>query len=143
VAERRRERERGHVEGQCRHGDTGSDAGDKHPAAIRRGEHVHQLFRQPGGSAGVRHGDGRALDSSIDSTDGTYAFEMASTSGYADGAATTALLTGSGTFVAGKCVEVPSGTSASVTVGVSQYSNFEYCLKARPRPGAARHTTSG
>ncbi|MBA4388654.1 MAG: hypothetical protein C0404_11785 [Verrucomicrobia bacterium] len=58
------------------------------------------------------------------------AFEMTGSSGYANGDATTALQTGSGTFVAGKCVEAPSNSCASVSLGVSQYSNFEHCFKA-------------
>lgn len=62
--------------------------------------------------------------------DGTSPFEMTATSGYADGNGTTALLAGSGTFVAGKCVESPNNAGASVTIGISQYSNFEYCFKA-------------
>lgn len=58
------------------------------------------------------------------------AFEMTSSPGYANGDATTALLTGSGTFVAGKCVELPSNACAAVTLGIGQYSNFEHCFKA-------------
>ncbi|MBA4389247.1 MAG: hypothetical protein C0404_14835, partial [Verrucomicrobia bacterium] len=62
--------------------------------------------------------------------DGSTAFEMTATSGYANGDATTTQLTGSGTFVAGKAVEYPSNSGASTTYAVSQYSNFEYCFKA-------------
>ncbi|EFK95812.1 secreted protein, partial [sediment metagenome] len=63
-------------------------------------------------------------------SDGTFPFEMTTTSGYADQAATSAQLAGSGTFVAGKCVESPDNTSAGVSYGFSQYSNFEYCFRA-------------
>ncbi|MBA4388722.1 MAG: hypothetical protein C0404_12125, partial [Verrucomicrobia bacterium] len=59
---------------------------------------------------------------------GVPAFEMAATANYANGAATTALLAGAGGYAAGKCVESPSNTSATVTVGTNQYSNFEYCV---------------
>ncbi|MDD5708046.1 MAG: Ig-like domain-containing protein, partial [Kiritimatiellae bacterium] len=62
--------------------------------------------------------------------DGMSPFEMTATTGYADGAAATALLAGAGTFVAGKCVELPSNAGAAVTYAVRQYSNFEYCFRA-------------
>ncbi|MBA4388522.1 MAG: hypothetical protein C0404_11110 [Verrucomicrobia bacterium] len=62
--------------------------------------------------------------------DGSQPFEMASSANFANGDATTALLAGSGTFVAGKMVEIPSNAGGSITIGISQYSNFEYCLRA-------------
>ncbi|MBA4388534.1 MAG: hypothetical protein C0404_11170, partial [Verrucomicrobia bacterium] len=63
-------------------------------------------------------------------SDGLYAFEMTTSANYANGDATTALLTGTGTFTAGKAVESPSNTSAAVTINTNQYSNFEYCFRA-------------
>ncbi|MBA4387138.1 MAG: hypothetical protein C0404_04095 [Verrucomicrobia bacterium] len=72
-------------------------------------------------------------------SDGAYPFEMTTTSGYADGDGTTAQLTGTGTFVAGKCVESPNNTSAYSGISLSQYSNFEYCFKATAK--AAGGTT--
>ncbi|MBA4388218.1 MAG: hypothetical protein C0404_09570, partial [Verrucomicrobia bacterium] len=64
---------------------------------------------------------------------GITAFEMTATANCADGAATTALLAGTGTFAAGKAVESPNNSSAAVTVNTNQYSNFEYCFKATPK----------
>ncbi|MBA4387615.1 MAG: hypothetical protein C0404_06510 [Verrucomicrobia bacterium] len=61
---------------------------------------------------------------------GVTAFEMTATTNYADGAATTALLTGTGAFVAGKAVESPDNTSQTITIDTNQYSNFEFCFKA-------------
>jgi hypothetical protein len=64
-------------------------------------------------------------------SDGLSAFEMTASTYYANQEATTALLTnGTGTFVAGKCVESPDNTGANITINLSQYSNFEYCFKA-------------
>ncbi|MDD5708339.1 MAG: hypothetical protein PHR35_20665, partial [Kiritimatiellae bacterium] len=63
-------------------------------------------------------------------SDGLNAFEMTTTANYANGAATTALLAGSGAFVAGKMVESPANSSTAVTLATNQYSNFEYCFKA-------------
>ena len=57
-------------------------------------------------------------------------FEMSLSPNYADGAATTALLAGSGSFVSGKMLERPSNTGAAITVASNQYSNVEYCFQA-------------
>ncbi|MBA4387668.1 MAG: hypothetical protein C0404_06780 [Verrucomicrobia bacterium] len=80
--------------------------------------------------------------------DGLSAFVMTTTSMYADGDNTTDQLTGSGTFAAGKAVESPNNASASVTVGVSQRSNFEYCFQATAKASGStayyfRLTSSG
>lgn len=62
--------------------------------------------------------------------DGLEAFEMTSSPNYTNGEVTTAQLTGTGSFVAGRMVEYPSNTAMSVTINTNQYSNFEYCFRA-------------
>ncbi|MBA4386466.1 MAG: hypothetical protein C0404_00710 [Verrucomicrobia bacterium] len=62
-------------------------------------------------------------------TDGTYAFEMASSDYYGNGDLSSALLAGTGAFVTGRTVESPSNSSTPVTIANGQYSNFEYCFK--------------
>ncbi|MBA4388309.1 MAG: hypothetical protein C0404_10035 [Verrucomicrobia bacterium] len=64
-----------------------------------------------------------------EASNGAFAFEMKSTTNYLCGAPSTTLLTGSGAFVAGKVMESPSNTSASVSISTNQYSNFEYCFQ--------------
>jgi len=56
------------------------------------------------------------------------AFKMTSTARYATDDPTTAQL-GSGTFVAGACVEGPETTNTTISIPGSQYSNFEYCFQ--------------
>ncbi|MBA4387166.1 MAG: hypothetical protein C0404_04235, partial [Verrucomicrobia bacterium] len=70
---------------------------------------------------------------------GVTAFEITSTTGYANQDATTAMLAGTGTFVAGKCVESPGNTSGNIAINLGQYSNFEYCFKATAK--ASGNTT--
>lgn len=62
--------------------------------------------------------------------DGLEAFEMTSSPNYNNGEVTTAQLTGTGSFVAGRMVEYPLNTAMSVTINTNQYSNFEYCFRA-------------
>ncbi|MBA4388315.1 MAG: hypothetical protein C0404_10065 [Verrucomicrobia bacterium] len=62
--------------------------------------------------------------------DGLVAFKLVTTSNYANNAATTGLLTGTGTFAAGKCVERPSSAIAGVTINTNQHANFEFCIQA-------------
>ncbi|MBA4389071.1 MAG: hypothetical protein C0404_13905, partial [Verrucomicrobia bacterium] len=64
---------------------------------------------------------------------GAEAFEMATSSLLGNGDATTALLPGSGAFIAGKCVEAPSNSCASISYGTNQYANFEYVFRATAR----------
>lgn len=64
-------------------------------------------------------------------TNGATAFEMTTTAGYADGDASTAQLTGTGSWVAGKVVEKPSNkTVAAITVNTNAHTEAEYCLRA-------------
>lgn len=72
-------------------------------------------------------------------TNGLTPFEMTPSGNFAHGDATTALLPGSGTFVAGKMVEYPNNAASSVTINTNQYSNFEYCF--RPTSKARGSTT--
>ncbi|MBA4387853.1 MAG: hypothetical protein C0404_07720, partial [Verrucomicrobia bacterium] len=60
---------------------------------------------------------------------GTAAFEMTATDGYAGGESTTMQLAGSGTFSAGLTVESPTNTSASSSIGAAYFSNYEFCFK--------------
>ncbi|MBA4388669.1 MAG: hypothetical protein C0404_11860, partial [Verrucomicrobia bacterium] len=61
---------------------------------------------------------------------GALPFEMTSSANFANGDATTQLLGGSGNWVAGRMVELPSNTSASVSFSSNQFSNFEFCFRA-------------
>lgn len=63
-------------------------------------------------------------------TNGLAAFAMTPSANFAHGDATTALLAGSGAFIAGKMVEYPNNAAPSVSFDVSQCSNFEYCFRA-------------
>ncbi|MHC4497500.1 MAG: hypothetical protein ACYS21_00135, partial [Planctomycetota bacterium] len=57
-------------------------------------------------------------------------FEMTTTSQYADGDATTAQLTGTGSWAAGKCVEDPNNKTANYSLTNGDYTEFEYCFEA-------------
>lgn len=62
-------------------------------------------------------------------TNGLSAFEMTPSGNFAYGDATTALLAGSGSFVAGMMVEYPQNAAPSALLAASKYSNFEYCFR--------------
>lgn len=64
-------------------------------------------------------------------TNGATAFEMTPTSGYADGDATTAQMTGTGGWAAGKVMEKPSNMpAAGITVNTNTHTEVEYCFRA-------------
>ncbi|MHC4499011.1 MAG: hypothetical protein ACYS21_07865, partial [Planctomycetota bacterium] len=57
-------------------------------------------------------------------------FEMTTTSQYADGDSTTAQLTGTGSWAAGKCIEDPNNKTANYTLSNGDYTEFEYNFQA-------------
>ncbi|MBA4388176.1 MAG: hypothetical protein C0404_09360, partial [Verrucomicrobia bacterium] len=64
-------------------------------------------------------------------TNGATAFEMTTTAGYANGDSSTAQLTGTGSWAAGKVVEKPSNnTISAVTVNTNAHTEVEYCFRA-------------
>ncbi|MBA4388177.1 MAG: hypothetical protein C0404_09365, partial [Verrucomicrobia bacterium] len=103
---------------------------------VQRGQNIRLRFsvRETGGSyaasvaGSLQYSTGASGPWTTLGTNDFAAFKMTATSQYASGAATTAQL-GSGTFVAGKCVEAPAIEIPSTSIAAANYSNFEFCLQ--------------
>ncbi|KKT38937.1 MAG: Secreted protein [Candidatus Collierbacteria bacterium GW2011_GWF2_44_15] len=62
-------------------------------------------------------------------------FEMVTSANFADSDPTTAQLTSTGTFTAGKIIEDPSNTSGSITIDTNYYTEVEYVFQAASSAG--------